>query len=211
MSDSQALLAELSRTRLLAIIRGDDPDQALRCVEALLRSGVTVLEISLTGSGALKALERACAEFGSNAWIGAGTVLSPDDASAAVDAGARYAVTPAITDGVTASVRLGLPVLAGAWTPTEVSAATKAGASAVKLFPAATGGPAHLRAVRAPFPHTPFVPVGGVDLATAGDYLAAGAIAVGVGTPLLQDAPSGGDLGALESRVAEYRRTVEER
>ncbi|MFF0341606.1 bifunctional 4-hydroxy-2-oxoglutarate aldolase/2-dehydro-3-deoxy-phosphogluconate aldolase [Kribbella sp. NPDC004875] len=208
-SIGDALLAELARTRLMPIIRGDSPDQTLRCVEVILDGGLTVLEISLTGAGALKALERACAEFGSAAWIGAGTVLTAADASAAGAVGARFTVTPGICDGLTKSVDLGLPVLAGAWTPTEVLSATAAQACAVKLFPASTGGPSHLRALRAPLPNTSFVPVGGIALTAAREYLEAGAIGIGIAAPLLRDAPSGGDLAALAARVAEYRRTVE--
>ncbi|WP_432890013.1 bifunctional 4-hydroxy-2-oxoglutarate aldolase/2-dehydro-3-deoxy-phosphogluconate aldolase [Kribbella sp. CA-245084] len=195
----------------MAIIRGDSPEQTLRCIEVLLEGGLSVVEISLTGSGALEALQSACKEFGSAAMIGAGTVLTDADASAVVDAGAQYAVTPAIAEGVNGCVRLGLPVLAGALTPTEVVAGMGLGATAAKLFPASAGGPAYLRAIRAPLPHVPFVPVGGIDISTARDYIESGAVAVGVGTPLLGDAPAGGDLTALARRVAQYRRELEPR
>ena len=113
-------------------------------------------------------------------------------------------VTPAVTESVAASVARGIPVLAGAFTPTEVVTAADLGAVAVKLFPASVGGPAYLRGLRDPLPDVPFVPVGGVDIARAGDYLAAGAVAVGVGSPLVGDAAHGGDLAALEKRALAF-------
>jgi 2-dehydro-3-deoxyphosphogluconate aldolase/(4S)-4-hydroxy-2-oxoglutarate aldolase len=111
-------------------------------------------------------------------------------------------VTPAVTEAVAESVARGIPVLAGVLTPTEVVTAMNLGASAVKLFPAGAGGPAYLRALRGPLPGVPFVPVGGVDAALAAEYFAAGAVAVGIGSPLLGDAASGGDLDALRGRAA---------
>ncbi len=114
-------------------------------------------------------------------------------------------VTPGLGEGLAESVRQGLPTLAGVLTPSEVIAADALGVSALKLFPASLGGPDHLRALRAPFPELPFVPVGGVDVATAGAYFAAGAVAVGVGAPLIGDAADGGDLDALRRRAAEFR------
>ena len=101
-------------------------------------------------------------------------------------------------------MRLGLPILAGALTPTEAIAAYAQGASAVKLFPASLGGPRYLAALRDPLPDMPFVPVGGVDAELAGQYLAGGALAVGVGSPLVRDAAAGGDLAALRARARSF-------
>jgi len=101
-------------------------------------------------------------------------------------------------------VAVGIPVLAGAFTPTEALTAMGLGAAAVKLFPSALGGPAYLRALRDPLPDVPFVPVGGVDVSLAAEYLAVGAIAVGVGSPLVGDAVRGGDLDALRARAAAF-------
>ncbi|MFD9911041.1 aldolase, partial [Streptomyces sp. NPDC059063] len=114
-------------------------------------------------------------------------------------------VTPGLGAGVDEALRLGLPVLAGVLTPTDVIAADAAGATALKVFPAsAMGGPAYLKALRAPFPTLPFVPVGGIDAPTAEAHLAAGATAVGIGSPLIGDAASGGDLTALRKRAARF-------
>jgi 2-dehydro-3-deoxyphosphogluconate aldolase / (4S)-4-hydroxy-2-oxoglutarate aldolase len=113
-------------------------------------------------------------------------------------------VTPSLSPGADEGVRLGLPVLIGALTPTEVAAAVDRGATAVKLFPANLGGPSYLAALVAPFPGVPFVPVGGIDLDAAGGYLSAGALAVGVGSPLLGDAIASGDLASLRARARSF-------
>ncbi|MFD5650171.1 bifunctional 4-hydroxy-2-oxoglutarate aldolase/2-dehydro-3-deoxy-phosphogluconate aldolase [Streptomyces sp. NPDC127039] len=198
------LLRRLRRTRLAAIVRGPDPDAALRTVLALLDEGVSLVEVSLNTADALGVIRRAAAEAGPTAFVGAGTVLTEDDVARAREAGASWIVTPALTESVAASVRVVLPVLAGALAPTEAVAARRAGADAVKLFPASIGGPAYLKALRDPFPNLPFVPVGGVDLTGAGQYLAHGAVAVGVGSPLVGDAARGGDLDALRERARRF-------
>ncbi|MFD5388868.1 bifunctional 4-hydroxy-2-oxoglutarate aldolase/2-dehydro-3-deoxy-phosphogluconate aldolase, partial [Streptomyces sp. NPDC127074] len=177
--------------RLLAIVRGSDPGAALDTVLTLFRHGVGAVEVSLTGADALGVIARARAELGPGALLGAGTVLSEDDADNAADAGADFAVTPGGTDALAVCRERGLPVLAGALTPTEVITVLHAGAAAVKLFPASLGGPGHLKALRAPFPAVPFVPVGGVDAAAARSYLSAGATAVGAGRPLTRAAADG--------------------
>ncbi|WP_432840499.1 bifunctional 4-hydroxy-2-oxoglutarate aldolase/2-dehydro-3-deoxy-phosphogluconate aldolase [Dactylosporangium sp. CA-092794] len=199
------LLAELRTHRLLAILRGPDPDAALTAVLTLAAAGVALIEVSLTGADALGVIRRARAELGPGFGLGAGTVLSPADARAATDAGAAFLVTPALAPGV---IGAGAPVLAGALTPTEVYQAGAAGAAAIKLFPASLGGPAYLSALRDPFPGTPFVPVGGVDAAAATEYLRRGAVAVGVGSPLLGDALRGGSRTALRDRATTFLAAV---
>ncbi|MEV5517130.1 bifunctional 4-hydroxy-2-oxoglutarate aldolase/2-dehydro-3-deoxy-phosphogluconate aldolase [Streptomyces flaveolus] len=202
--NAEPFSAVLRRTRLAAIVRGSDADAALRTVLTLLDEGVALVEVSLNTADALGVIRRAVAEAGPSAHIGAGTVLTEDDVARAREAGARWIVTPALTESVAASVRVGLPVLAGALTPTEAVAARRAGADAVKLFPASIGGPAYLKALRDPFPDLPFVPVGGVDLTSAEQYLAHGAVAVGVGSPLVGDAAHGGDPDALRARARRF-------
>jgi 2-dehydro-3-deoxyphosphogluconate aldolase/(4S)-4-hydroxy-2-oxoglutarate aldolase len=197
---------DLRRHRLIAIVRGSDADASFRTVMALVESGIALVEVSLSGTDALDVIERARAELGADAWLGAGTVLTAQDARQAVGAGANLVVTPGLGPGVDESVRRGLPVLAGVLTPTEVIAAVAAGATALKIFPASTvGGPSYLKALQGPFPDLPFVPVSGVDASAARDYLALGATAVGVGWPLVKDAADGGDLAALRRRAAEFR------
>jgi 2-dehydro-3-deoxyphosphogluconate aldolase / (4S)-4-hydroxy-2-oxoglutarate aldolase len=200
---SAGLLDDLARERLLAIVRGNDPAAAIRASLVLLECGVRLLEVSLVTTDAFHVIAEVARLAPDGCVIGAGTVLSRDDVARAEDSGARFMVTPAVTEAVAESVARGIPVLAGVLTPTEVVTAMNLGASAVKLFPAGTGGPAYLRALRGPLPGVPFVPVGGVDAVLAAEYFAAGAVAVGVGSPLLGDAASGGDLDALRRRAAD--------
>jgi 2-dehydro-3-deoxyphosphogluconate aldolase/(4S)-4-hydroxy-2-oxoglutarate aldolase len=199
-----SFLAELRTARLIAIVRGADPAAALASTLALAEEGVAFIEVSLTTTSALDIIGQARAALGPDAWLGAGTVLSAADAQDAAAAGASFIVTPAHGPGVDEAAARGLPVVAGALTPTEVVGVLAAGAAAVKLFPASSGGVRYLRALRDPFPATPFVPVGGVDEDAARDYLASGAVAVGVGSPLLGDAASGGSLDGLRERARRY-------
>lgn len=199
--DDVRLIEALRANRLLAIIRGDDPAACERTAAVLVDNGVSVLEVSLTSADALRVIERVAAGVGPGVHVGAGTVLTADDARSARDAGATFAVTPALGEGVHASVELGLPVLAGALTPSEVLAAHRAGAAAVKVFPVSSLGPGHVAALRAPFPDIPLVPVGGVGVEDVRPYLDAGAVAVGVGSPL-----TGGDPSGLAERTRSFLR-----
>jgi 2-dehydro-3-deoxyphosphogluconate aldolase / (4S)-4-hydroxy-2-oxoglutarate aldolase len=206
----RGLLTALRDRRLLAIVRGTDPGACVRTAVTLVEEGVTLLEVSLTSTEAFAVLRSVTGELGEAARVGAGTVLTGDDAHGARDAGAAFVVTPALGEGVTAAVGLGLPVLAGAMTPTEVLAAVNAGATAVKLFPAEFLGPGYVGALRGPFPDVSFVPVGGVGRQQVIDYLRAGVLAVGAGGPLAGDAPNGGDLTALRSRARDFLAAVRE-
>ncbi|MCX5336122.1 bifunctional 4-hydroxy-2-oxoglutarate aldolase/2-dehydro-3-deoxy-phosphogluconate aldolase [Streptomyces sp. NBC_00140] len=199
------LVESLGAHRLLAIVRGKDPAAALNTVRTLAEEGIVAVEVSLTTVDALTVIRQARAELGPGALLGAGTVRSAEDAARAVDAGASYLVTPALVDGLEA---YGVPVLMGALTPTEIEAALARGAAAIKLFPGSLGGPGYLKALRDPFPEVPFVPVGGVDARAARDYLDRGALAIGVGSPLVGDAADGGDLEQLRARAAEFRKTA---
>jgi 2-dehydro-3-deoxyphosphogluconate aldolase/(4S)-4-hydroxy-2-oxoglutarate aldolase len=198
------LTAELAASRVLAVIRGADTAAAIATGTALLEEGVRVVEVALTTPGALHAIEAIRSAAPTGSLVGAGTVLTAAAVADVAAAGAQFVVTPAVVDSIPEAVNRGLPVAAGAFTPTEAYAAVRMGAAVVKLFPASVGGPAYLKALRDPFPGIPFVAVGGVGLAELPDYLNAGAIAVGVGGPLVGDAASGGDLGALRRRARAY-------
>jgi 2-dehydro-3-deoxyphosphogluconate aldolase / (4S)-4-hydroxy-2-oxoglutarate aldolase len=202
------LLDALRSRRLMAIVRGTDPGAAASTVLTLAQAGVSLIEVSLTTPDALGVISRVRAELGPEASVGAGTVITAEDAGRAADAGADFVVTPAIVPGLAAAAGRGLPVLAGALTPTEVAAATRHGAAAVKLFPASLGGVSYLRALLGPFPEVALVPVGGVDEQAARAYLAAGAVAVGVGSPLVGDAASGGPLDDLRVRARRFLAAV---
>lgn len=197
-------LALVSSERIMPIIRSDDRGKAVMIGRTLIEVGYRVLEVSLTTADALGVITE-LNEQGS-AQVGAGTVLTAGDAMAARAAGATFIVTPAVTASIAAAAEVGLPVLAGALTPTEILSARDAGASAVKVFPAELGGPAYLGALRAPFPDIPLIPVGGVTLATGREYLDHGAIAVGVGSPLTGRTSHSLDAVALARRAEAFRR-----
>ncbi|WP_165521732.1 bifunctional 4-hydroxy-2-oxoglutarate aldolase/2-dehydro-3-deoxy-phosphogluconate aldolase [Micromonospora zingiberis] len=207
---TDVLTTELTATRLLAIIRGTDTAAAIATGTALLAEGVSIVEVALTTPGALDAIAAIRADAPAGTLVGAGTVLTPAAVADVAAAGAQFVVTPAVVDSIPEAARRGLPVAAGALTPTEAYTAVRLGASVVKLFPASVGGAAYLKALRDPFPDLPFVAVGGVGLAELPGYLAAGAVAVGVGGPLVGDAASGGDLDALRERARAYRAAVRE-
>ena len=205
MSEQVAgFLDRLAAVPVVAILRAADAGRFVRVGQVLYEAGVRAVEVTLTSTGALAAFGRLREELPGDALLGVGTVRSVADAEAAVGAGAAYLVAPDFRPEVVAwAVARGVPAVPGALTPTEIAAAWAAGATAVKLFPvSAAGGPAYLKAVRAPLPEVPLVPTGGVGLGDIGAYLAAGAAAVGIGAPLLGDAGDpGGDLDALAGRA----------
>ena len=195
-------LETIRTCRVVAVLRAGEPTHLGRVAGTLVAAGVHAVEIALTTPGALAALEAFAATAPAAACLGAGTVLTAEQARAAIDAGARYLVTPAVVpEVIRVGIERSIPVLAGALTPTEILAAHRQGASMVKVFPAALGGPAYLRLVRDPLPDVPLVPTGGVQLTDAAEYLAAGAVAVGTGSQLTGDALRGGDLDALTARA----------
>lgn len=204
------LTAELTDARILAVIRGTDTAGAVAAGTALLEEGVRIVEVALTTPDAARAIEALRAVAPAGSLVGAGTVLTTADVADVAAAGAQFVVTPAVVESIPEAARRGLPVAAGALTPTEAYTAMRMGASAIKLFPASVGGPAYLRAVRDPFPDIPFVAVGGVGLDDVPGYFRAGAIAVGLGGPLVGDAASGGDLDALRARARTYLAAVRE-
>lgn len=195
----------LTETRLLAIIRGEDAEASIAAALALLDEGFHLLEISLNTANALDVISEVVREAPEGARIGAGTVLSIDDVKRVQDAGGSFAVTPAVAASVAEAASLGFPVIAGALTPTECVSAMVQGAAAVKLFPASIGGPPYLKALRDPLPHIPFVAVGGVGVKQMAEYFEVGAIAVGLGSPLLGDAAAGGSLTKLRDRARRFR------
>jgi 2-dehydro-3-deoxyphosphogluconate aldolase / (4S)-4-hydroxy-2-oxoglutarate aldolase len=204
------LLAGIRETRLVAIVRGTDGPAAAKAALAAMEEGFRFVEIALTTPGALAAIRDVRASAPEGCFVGAGTVLTVQDVDDIADAGAQFTVTPALAESIGESSRRGLPVLAGALTPSEAYEAMNRGATAVKLFPASIGGPRYLKALRDPFPEIPFIAVGGVGLEEAAGYWEAGAIAVGLGGPLFGDAGSGGDLAPVRERARSFVRLAAE-
>ncbi|MDQ3405191.1 MAG: bifunctional 4-hydroxy-2-oxoglutarate aldolase/2-dehydro-3-deoxy-phosphogluconate aldolase [Actinomycetota bacterium] len=196
------LQTALDAVPVIAILRASSAKRFAEVTETLCAAGIRAVEFTLTTPGALEAL-RECAGTSAEFALGAGTVLSSDEARQAVDAGASYLISPAVCLDVVAEARsLGVLALPGAYTPSEILSAWRAGATMVKLFPAGTGGLPYFTAVRAPLPRIPLVPTGGIGLDDAAAYLAAGARAVGMGGALIGDACEDGDLAALRGRAA---------
>ncbi|QDW30845.1 bifunctional 4-hydroxy-2-oxoglutarate aldolase/2-dehydro-3-deoxy-phosphogluconate aldolase [Arthrobacter sp. KBS0702] len=199
-----ALLAGIRETRLVAIVRGTNGGAAAQAALAAMAEGFRYVEIALTTPDALAAIRAVRAAAPAGCFVGAGTVLTAADVAEVAEAGGQFMVTPALASSIQESARLGIPVLAGALTPSEAYEAMNRGATAVKLFPASIGGPGYLKALRDPFPGIPFIAVGGVGLDEAAGYWDAGAIAVGLGGPLFGDAGSGGDLAPMRERARAF-------
>ena len=175
-------LKQILEKKVVAVVRLDNYNAAVDVARALVAGGVTVLEFTLTGSGALEAVSATKQALGDSVCVGVGTVLEADQARAAIDAGAEFQVTPAVRRQVIeVCVKKNNLVLCGGLTPTELLEAHEAGAQLVKVFPAQTFGPKYIKDVLAPLPFLKMVPTGGVSPENAKEYLAAGAVAVGIG------------------------------
>lgn len=203
----EEFLAGIRDARLVAIVRGKDSEAATAAALALMEEGFRYVEVALTtpnAVGVIAAVRESAPSWGQ---IGAGTVLSVSDVNEVLAAGAQFVVTPVIAESVREAARRDVPVLAGAFTPSEVHQGVQQGATLIKLFPASIGGPQYLKALRDPFPNVPLIAVGGVGAQDARDYWDAGAVAVGPGGPLVGDAASGsGDLDGLRERARDYLR-----
>lgn len=186
--------------RIVAIGRRLDPATVPSIAAALLESGVRAFEVTMDSRGGLDVIAALVARFSHDDFlVGAGTILDSETAAAAVDAGARFVVTPHSDHALIRwAVERGIPCFPGAFTPTEILAAWRAGASAVKLFPASAVGPSFVREMRGPLLEIPLVPTGGVSLESAPAFLAAGAVAVGMGSWLT----GSGDTHVIRERAA---------
>jgi 2-dehydro-3-deoxyphosphogluconate aldolase/(4S)-4-hydroxy-2-oxoglutarate aldolase len=181
-----AVLASLKAIGLVPVLRAESVEKALALAEAIAAGGVTVLEITMTVPGAIQVM-RTLAEKRPDILIGAGTVLDAETARACILEGAKFVVSPALNvKTIEMCHRYSIAALPGALTPTEVVTAWEAGADVVKIFPAsAMGGAKYLSSLKAPLPQVEMIPTGGVSLATANDFLEAGAFALGVGADLV--------------------------
>ena len=170
----------------IAIVRLDDLEQAVEISRALLAGGITVQEFALTNPHALEALAQVQRRLPGDLLLGAGTVLDAEMARSAIAAGAEFLVTPAfLPDVIVVGRSAGIPVLSGAFTPTEILGAWRTGADLVKVFPAGGAGPAYIKDVLGPLSGIPLVPTGGVNLGNCAAFLAAGAYTVAIGSSLV--------------------------
>ena len=180
------VLKSLREIGLVPVLRAESETQALALASAIAAGGVTVLEVTMTVPGAIRVMRR-LAEERPDILIGAGTVLDAETARMCILEGAQFVVSPALNlKTIELCHRYGVAVLPGALTPTEIVTAWEAGADVVKIFPAsALGGAKYLKSVKAPLPQVEMIPTGGVSLATAAEFLEAGAFALGVGADLV--------------------------
>ena len=194
---------------VIAIVRLADRERLLKTAEAIYEGGVRVIEFTLNTPGALDAI-RSCRDAMGDAIIGAGTVLSAEDAEAALDAGAEIIVAPDTKAMVVETARgRGAVAIPGAYTPTEIARAMELGADLIKLFPAKGLGPEYVREVLAPLAGARLVPTGGVTVDNAGAYLEAGAAALAVGGGIVNNAlVASGDFDAIARNARAYREAV---
>ena len=182
---------QIRSRRLIAVLRRIEPrERLLDLVASLAADGVRVFEITFdapdAGDDLVAVRERLVASGDAEAVVGAGTVLMVDRLEDAVRCGAAFVVGPTLDVAlVDRAVELGVPVIPGAYSPTEIALAWGAGATFVKVFPASSVGPSHVRELRGPLPHVELIATGGVDAENAGAFLAAGCVAVGVGGALV--------------------------
>ncbi len=180
-------LRQILDSGIVAVVRSPDSQQLVEVVRALADGGVTVVEITMTVPDALTVLRQVRQSLGERVLLGAGTILDPETARAALLAGAEYLVAPTLNlDVIRLCQRYSKLVMPGAFTPTEILTAWEAGADIIKVFPAEVVGPAFFKAMRGPLPQVRLMPTGGVDLNTAADFLRAGACCLGLGSQLVE-------------------------
>jgi 2-dehydro-3-deoxyphosphogluconate aldolase/(4S)-4-hydroxy-2-oxoglutarate aldolase len=212
MSKEQ-VLARIREVGLVPVVRAQSADEAMKAIDAIRDGGIPILEITMTVPGAVGLMEQVARRYGADVVVGAGTVLDAETARACILAGAQFVVSPALDlPTIACCRRYSIPVFPGALTPTEVVSAWSAGADVVKVFPAnALGGASYIKALKAPLPHVELIPTGGVNLKTAADFIAAGALALGVGADLVDlKAIREGQAKTITERAREYVRIVKE-
>ncbi|HBG76383.1 bifunctional 4-hydroxy-2-oxoglutarate aldolase/2-dehydro-3-deoxy-phosphogluconate aldolase [Eubacteriales bacterium mix99] len=180
------ILQKLGEYRLVSVVRGVKEDKALHTMEALYRGGIRAVEITMNTSGALRMLENIKKAYGDKMLVGAGTVLDPENAVHAIQAGADFVLSPTLSVRVIEACnrysRLAVP---GVLTPTEILTAWEAGAQLVKIFPARVFGPKYIQDIKKPLLQVEIMPVGGVSLKNAADFMKNGAYALGIGSALV--------------------------
>jgi len=196
----------IRETGVIAIMRAQSSSQLIAAADAIKHGGVNVIEVTMTTPGALSVIAKATERYGEQVLFGAGTVLDAETARSAILAGAGFVVAPTLNlEMIALCNRYGVPIIPGCYTPTEMLTAWEAGADMIKLFPASVGGPGLIKAILAPLPQLEIVPVGGVDLSTAAEFIEKGAVALGVGSSLInQRLLDAGDMEELTRRAAAF-------
>lgn len=198
-------LRRIEEIGIVPVIRAENVDQALMAIEALYRGGISIAEITMTVPDAPRAIESAIERYGESVLVGAGTVTTVDQAKRCIDAGARFLVSPGLSVAVVRAARAAdLLAIPGAFTPTELMNCIAEDIRVVKVFPCGSGGGVqHIKALRGPFPDIALIPTGSVNSSNAGQYIAAGAFALGAGSDLVDNAAlRAGNLAKI-TRAAE--------
>lgn len=205
-------LSRVLASGIVAVIRADSGEKLVEVAEALLAGGVEVMEVTFTVPGAVRVLEKVSNQLGDRVLLGAGTVLDPETARAALLAGAQFIVSPSTSvDVIRLCRRYDKLVMPGALTPTEVVTAWESGADIVKIFPSDITGPSYLKALHGPLPQVRLMPTGGVNLESAADFLRAGACALGVGGSLVESRTvADGNMARIESLAQQFVQIVRE-
>lgn len=214
--DKQAIIADISRYKIIAIVRGITGETLVKTAEALYEGGVRLLEVTFDQTGKIAPEETAamisdlCRRFAGRMRIGAGTVMTVEQVRIAVEAGAEYMISPDTSrEVIEETKRLGAVSIPGALTPTEVATAYAYGADFVKLFPAGELGLSYIKAIRAPLSHIPMLAVGGVNEKTLGEFLGAGLAGFGIGSNIVnKKLIEQGDFAALTALAKQYTEQI---
>jgi 2-dehydro-3-deoxyphosphogluconate aldolase/(4S)-4-hydroxy-2-oxoglutarate aldolase len=206
------VLAGIQACGVVAVIRADSGEEAVRAVAAVRDGGVKAIEVTFTVPNAEKIIAQLHQELGDSIYLGAGTVTSVQQAQMAIEAGAQYLISPGFDPEVVQyALGQGVTFMPGVLTPSEILAARKLGVEVFKIFPASRMGAAYIKDLRGPFPGIKLVPTGGVDVGNAADYIKAGAFALGVGGKLVDKAAiKAGNWQALTDTAKELLRVVAE-
>ncbi|HLE91414.1 MAG TPA: bifunctional 4-hydroxy-2-oxoglutarate aldolase/2-dehydro-3-deoxy-phosphogluconate aldolase [Anaerolineales bacterium] len=210
--DKKVTLEKLQQLGVMAVIRGPTPELTLKMVEALIAGGVKGIEITYSTPNAAEVVRQLDKQFSNQIVLGMGTLTEATQVDEAIGAGARFLVSP-ICDPLLGKTMIasGVPVMIGALTPTEVFQAYKLGSDVVKIFPGSLGGPSYMKALKAPFPNIPMMPTGGVSATNVGEWLAAGAFAVGAGSELCPPKlAKEGRFDEISMRAREFIKALEE-
>ncbi len=201
----QDVLNRIKSEKVIALIRADGPDSLLDCARALSAGGLNCIELTMTTPGAIELCARVSQEL-PQVLLGLGTVLDADTARKGIAAGAKFIVTPAVRpEVIKACQEVGVPVLGGSLTPTEVYNSWELGVDVIKIFPAEFFGPAYIKSIKAPFPKIEVMPTGGVTPETVGEFLKNGAFATAAGSALVNPtALKNKDWAAITARAKEF-------
>lgn len=184
--EREKILESILQRKAVAVLRIKEPEKLKKVIEAIAEGGITVAEITMTVPNAIELIERMSEELDKNIIIGVGSVLNAEIAEASIKAGAKYVVSPIFKKEIIEKAhQMDVPAMPGCFTPTEIQTAYEAGADVIKVFPADVLGMKFFKGILAPMPHLKLMPTGGVNLTNAGEWLNAGACAVGIGSALL--------------------------